>query len=64
MKNILTQIVDCLSDTVASLDALEAELETSGVLRKGAIGSRFHTHKGTVESHLAALRVAIAGLRE
>jgi hypothetical protein len=58
------QIVDHLSDTAASLDALEEELASNGVLRRDAIRNRFQTHKGTVEHHLTALRLAIAALPE
>jgi hypothetical protein len=63
LQIILTEIANRLSDAVASLDALEAELETSGVLPKDAIGNRFQTHKGTVESHLSNLRRAISQLK-
>jgi hypothetical protein len=62
MKKILTDIVNRLADTAASLDALEAELEASGVLKKGAIGIRFQTHKGNFEQHLSGLRAAIDSL--
>jgi hypothetical protein len=64
MKRILSEIVDRLSDTAASLDALEMVLVESGVLTKDAIHNRFQTHKGTVETHLSALRSMIAGLPE
>jgi hypothetical protein len=49
---------------VASLDGLDAELETSAALRKGAIGNRFHIHKQTVEGHLSGLRTMIDYLPE
>jgi len=64
METILTQILDCLSDTAASLDALELELAESDVLRKDAIRNRFQTHKNTVETHLSALRLQIAALKD
>jgi hypothetical protein len=64
MKQILTETVNRLADVTASLDALEAELETSGVLPKGAIGNHFHTHKGIVEDHLSDLRAEIDRLPE
>lgn len=64
MKRILSEIVDRLSDTAASLDALELQLVETGKLSKDAIRNRFQTHKGTVETHLLALRSMIAGLPE
>lgn len=64
MKRILSEIVDRLSDTAASLDAMELQLVESGVLKKDAIRNRFQTHKDTVETHLLALRSLIAGLPE
>jgi hypothetical protein len=64
MKKILSEIVDRLSDTAASLDAMELQLVESGVLKKDAIHNRFQTHKGTVETHLLALRSMISGLPE
>jgi hypothetical protein len=64
MKVILSEIVDRLSDTAASLDALELLLVEGGVLRNDAIHNRFKTHKGTVEEHLIVLRSRIAGLTE
>jgi hypothetical protein len=60
MKSILMEIVNRLSDMGASLDAMEGALVASGVLQTDAIGSRFQTHKGIVDSHLAGLRAAIA----
>jgi hypothetical protein len=64
MKQILTEIVDRLSELAASLDALEAELVSNGGLTKDGIGNRFHTHKQTVEGHLVPLRLAISRLPE
>ncbi len=64
MKGILSEIVDRLSDTAASLDALELQLVASGILQKDAIRNRFPDHKGTVESHLTLLRSKIATLPE
>jgi hypothetical protein len=64
MKAILTQILDCLSDTSASLDALELELAENGVLKKDAIRNRFQSHKDTVETHLSSLRIQIASLKD
>lgn len=64
MNKILSEIVDRLSDTAASLDALEMELVEIGVLRNDAIHNRFQTRKGTVETHLSVLRSMIAGLPE
>jgi hypothetical protein len=60
MKSILMDIVNRLSDMGTSLDAMEAALAESGVLKTDAIGNRFQTHKGIVESHLAGLRAGIA----
>jgi hypothetical protein len=64
MKRILSEIVDRLSDTAASLDAMELQLVENGVLKKDAIHNRFQTHKCTVEEHLKVLRSRIAGLPE
>jgi hypothetical protein len=64
VPEILSRLVDCLSDAVASLDALEAQLEKTGVLPTGALSSRFHTHKQTVESHLLPLRLEIDALQD
>jgi hypothetical protein len=64
MKQILTEIVNRMADTAASLDALELELVENGVLMKGAIHNRFQIHKQTVESHLGLLRLSIAALPE
>jgi len=64
MKSILTEIVNRLVDTSASLDAMELALVESGVLRKDAVHNRFQNHKGIVESHLVSLRLQIAALPE
>lgn len=64
MKEILEQILNRLADLAASVDALEAELETNGGLKKGAIGNRFRTHKQIVESHLVDLRAAVSQIQE
>jgi len=60
MKSILTEIVNRLADTAASLDAMELALVDTGVLKRDEIRTRFHIHKGTVEGHLAGLRTSIA----
>jgi hypothetical protein len=57
IKQILTEIVDKLADTAASLDAMELALVESGVLKADTIRDRFQAHKATVESHLALLRM-------
>ena len=64
MKPILTEIVDRLAATVASLDALEIELVGRGILTRDAIHNRYPVHKETVESHLALLRIQIAALKD
>lgn len=62
VKQILTLLLDRLSDTSASLDALELDLAENGLLRRDAIRNRFQTHKQTTESHLAEIRSLIASL--
>jgi hypothetical protein len=42
---------------------MEAELIANGVLKTDAVGTRFHTHKQTVEQHLAGLRAAISQVK-
>ena len=64
MKQILTEIVDMLADTAASLDEMELALVESGVLKADTIRDRFPAHKATVESHLAMLRMKIAAVKE
>jgi hypothetical protein len=64
MKWILTEIVNRLADTAASLDALEAALVRNHQLRNDDIRGLFPVHKGTVEQLLASLRVAISALPE
>jgi hypothetical protein len=64
MKQILSEIVDRLSDTAASLDAMELALVESGILRSDTVRSRFQAHKSTVESHLVLLRGQIAVLKD
>jgi len=64
MKQILTEIVNKLADTAASLDAMELALVESGVLKTDTIRDRFPAHKATVESHLALLRMKIAAVKE
>jgi hypothetical protein len=64
MKTILTEIVNRLADTAASLDALEIELVERCLLKRTAIHNRFHIHKQIVDSQLLLLRRAIAGLEE
>lgn len=62
LKEILSTILDRVSDLAASVDALELELVESGGLRKDAIHSRFQSHKLTVESHLTGIRSQISSL--
>ena len=62
LKQILLELVNRLSDTGASLDALELQLVESEIMTSRAIHHRFHTHKRTVESSLLPLRLAIAAL--
>ncbi|MGO9895776.1 MAG: hypothetical protein ACLPX8_16395 [Bryobacteraceae bacterium] len=62
MKEILTEIVNRLADTAASLDAMELALVEKGVLKSDTIHNRFQTHKSTVESHLVLLRRQISDL--
>jgi hypothetical protein len=64
MKQILTEIVNMLADTAASLDAMELALVENGVLKSETIRNRFETHKGIVESHLALLRMKIAAVKD
>lgn len=64
MKAILTEIVNRLADTAASVDAMELALVESGVLKRDTIHNRFQTHKNTVESHLVLLRQQISALSE
>jgi hypothetical protein len=64
MKQILSEIVDRLSDTAASLDAMEMALVESGILKRGTIHNRFQGHKDTAEAHLGLLRGQIANLEE
>jgi hypothetical protein len=64
MKQILSEIVDRMSDTAASLDAMELALVESGILRKDTVRIRFRGHKETVESHLVVLRAQIAALKD
>ncbi|MGA3082022.1 MAG: hypothetical protein ABSD44_11635 [Terracidiphilus sp.] len=64
MKTILTEIVNRLADTSASLDAMELVLVESGALRRETVHNRFQTHKDIVESHLVLLRMQIAALSE
>jgi hypothetical protein len=62
MKSVLTEIVNRMADTAASLDALELLLVESGILKTDAIHNRFQGHKDTVDSHLVVLRAQIAAL--
>ncbi len=64
MKAILTEIVNRLADTAASLDAMELALVESGVLKRDTIHVRFQGHKDIVESHLVLLRRQISALTE
>lgn len=64
MKQILTEIVNMLAATTASLDAMELALVDSGVLKADTIRGRFAVHQETVESHLVLLRMKIASLKE
>jgi hypothetical protein len=62
MKAVLIEIVNCLRDTAASLDAMEAELISNGILKNNSIANRFNVHKEIVESHLMSLRSMIDSL--
>jgi len=64
MKTILTEIVNRLADTSASLDAMELALVEGGILRGDTVHNHFQTHKDIVESHLVLLRTQIAALSE
>jgi hypothetical protein len=64
LRIVLTELVDCLSDLGASLDALEAELIASGQLTTDAISRRFAAHKSSAEFVLAPVRSMIAQLPE
>ena len=59
-KQTVIELVNRLSDTAASLDALEAKLVENGVLAKNTIGKRFDSHRELVEYHLESVRRAIA----
>jgi hypothetical protein len=64
MKQILTDLVNRLSDLAASVDAMEIELAENGVLTRDAIRNRFQAHKVTTEKHLVSVRSLIFQLPE